>query len=57
MIPALTVKIQACIIKFLRLQGQYDHIASTIKQNYDCKALASVVNNNRKRDTTIWSIP
>jgi len=29
---------------------------SNIKLNYDHKALASVVNYDRKRDATIWSI-
>jgi hypothetical protein len=31
-------------------------MAGTIKLNYDRKALASVVNYDRKRDATIWSI-
>ncbi len=32
-------------------------MASTIKLNYDPKALASVVNYDHKRDVTIWSEP
>ncbi len=32
-------------------------MASTIKLNYDPKALASVVNYDHKRDATIWSVP
>ncbi len=31
-------------------------MAISIKLNYDHKALASVVNYDRKRDTTIWSV-
>jgi hypothetical protein len=31
-------------------------IASTIKLNYNCKALASVINYDCKRDALIWSI-
>jgi hypothetical protein len=31
-------------------------MASTIKLNYDCKALASVINYDRKCDVTIWSV-
>jgi hypothetical protein len=29
---------------------------NTIKLNYDCKALAKVVNYDRYCDTTIWSV-
>jgi hypothetical protein len=32
-------------------------MASTIKLNYDRKALASVINYDRKCDATIWLIP
>jgi hypothetical protein len=32
-------------------------MASTLKINYDHKALASVVNYDRKHDATVWSIP
>ncbi len=32
-------------------------MASTIKLNYDRKALASVINYDHKCDATIWSIP
>jgi hypothetical protein len=32
-------------------------MASTIKLNYDNKALATVVNYECKRDATIWSVP
>ena len=32
-------------------------MTSTIKLNYDHKALASVVNCDRKCDATIWSVP
>ncbi len=31
-------------------------MASTIKLTYNCKALASVIIYDHKRDTTIWSI-
>jgi hypothetical protein len=31
-------------------------MASIIKLNYDCKALANV-NYNRKHDATIWRVP
>ncbi len=32
-------------------------MGSTLKINYDRKALASVVNYDRKHDATIWSVP
>ena len=31
-------------------------MANTIKLNYDCKALASVINYDRKHGATIWSV-
>ncbi len=31
-------------------------MASTIKQNYDHRASASVINYDRKCDATIWSV-
>jgi hypothetical protein len=36
----------------------YDHndMATNIKLNYDCKALASAINYDCKCDATIWSI-
>jgi len=33
-----------------------NNMASIIELNYDCKAVASVLNYNRKCDDTIWSI-
>jgi hypothetical protein len=31
-------------------------MASAIKLNYNCKALASVVNYDHKRDATMWCV-
>jgi hypothetical protein len=48
------MKCEAFAVKF------YDSIlygkASTTKLNYDCKALASVINYHCECDTTIWII-
>jgi hypothetical protein len=31
-------------------------MARTIKLNYDCKALNSVINYDHKHDATIWNV-